>query len=57
MRIKIYITYAFIKSLVTKCIVQFTKCILYYENILVSQLFEHVQYNVLFQLLLLNEKD
>ena len=31
-------------SLDTKCIVPFTKRILHYKNILVSTLFEHVQY-------------
>ena len=42
---KIYINYAFIQSLVIKCIVPFSKLILHYKNILVSTSFEHVQYN------------
>ena len=39
------ISYAFIQSLVTKCLVPFSKRILHYKNILTSTSFEHIQYN------------
>ena len=42
-----YCSYAFIQTLVTKCLVLFSKRILHYKNILVSTSFEHVQYNEL----------